>query len=301
MLHPSDSDYEKRLRNTLKREAAELGVELITRRTRSRRMSAEGAGARRINILEPADANELYRDLSLRKCYVLSRGSVFVLYDPRRDPPAKRDCFPLQRFVEHKAVYRTFEDGVDAAAELRRMMATGMPSDCVSYHDPRVLPLHVFDRKADGSKLDTEDGRSAFHWTYAIRGSWLSAVTGTWRPAAAGARHGLAGPSGEALRVWDFMLPMGYHWDANAGRQRRTIVATACVWRVEQRGYVNIYPDSHIRSGAGAKRGMAGSARFQVAAFLMQMANAPGITGAFKLRGEHSIQQRLLAGDANGR
>ncbi len=253
VLHPSDSDYEKRLRTTLGRQAAELGVDLITRRTKSRRLSAEGNGARRINILEPVDANELYRDLTINKCYVLSRGSVFVLHDPRRDPPEKRDCMPLQRFVDHRAVYRTLQDGVDTAAELRTMIAAGVPSDCTSYNDPRVLPLHVFDRKADGERLNTEDGRSAFRNMYARGGCWQSAATGTWRPASAGGRHGLAGPTGDPLWIWDYELPMGYHWDTNAGQQRRTVVATASVWRVEPRGYVNIYPDSYIRAGTKAK------------------------------------------------
>jgi len=252
VLHPSDSDYEKRLRTTLGQKAADLGVKLITRRSRSRRMSVEGNRARPINILEPVDANELYRDLSINKCYVLSRGSVFVLHDPRRDPPTKRDCLPLQNFVHHRAVYRTLQDGVDIGAELRTMM-TEAPSDCTSYRDPRILPLHVFDKKADGSRLNTEDGRSAFHRKYARSGGWQSEATGTWTPAHPGARHG-TGPSGEALRIWNFTLPIGYHWDTHAGRQRRTIAATASVWKVEQRGYVNIYPDSHIRSGARAKQ-----------------------------------------------
>lgn len=252
VLHPTDSDYEKRLRTILGREAAELGLGLIIRRSKSRRLSVQGDGARRINILEAVDANELYRDLSLKKCYVLSRGSVAVLHDPRRDPPAKRDCVPLQRFVDHRAVYRTLEDGVDIATELRTMIETGVASDCTSYHDPRVLPLHVFDKKADGRKLDTEDGRSAFRNTYLRSGCWQSELTGTWRPASAGARHGVAGPSGEALRIWDYELPAGYHWDTNAGHARRTVVAAASVWRVEPRGYLNIYPDSHIRSGAKA-------------------------------------------------
>lgn len=248
VLHPSDSEYEQRLRNMLGQQASALGAKLITRRTTSRRLRIEGGGARTINVLHPVDANQLYRDLSLNKCYVLSRGAVFVLHDPRRDPPTKRDCLPLQGFVHHKAIYRTLEDGLDLAAELRTMMA-GTPSDCTTYHDPRVLPLHVFDKRVDGSQLQTEDGRSAFHRTHGRSGCWHSDTTGTWRPAQPGARHG----SGPALRVWDYTLPIGYHWDTNAGQQARTVVATASVWKVDRGGYVNVYPDSHIRSGTKAK------------------------------------------------
>lgn len=254
ILHPSDSDFEKRQRATLGREADELGVKLITRRTKSRRLRAEGDGARRVNVLEPVDAHELYRDLSLRKCYVISRGSVFVLHDPRQDPPRKRDCIPLSRFVDHKAVYYTLEDGVDTAADLRQLIGTESPSDCTSYNDPRILPLHVFDRDADGRRLGTDDGRHKFRDAYSRNGCWQSTATGAWRPASAGGRHGLAGPSGAALRIWDYELPNGYHWDTNAGPNKRLVIATASVWKVEARGYVNIYPDSHIRAGEKARQ-----------------------------------------------
>lgn len=250
VLHPSDSKYEERLRATLKREAAELGVELIILRTKSRKLSAEGERSRAVNILEPIDANQLYRDLSRHKCFVLSRGSVFVLHDPRRDPPKKRDCIPLQRFVDHRAVYRTLETGVDTVAEVRTMIAKGVPFDCTTYNDPRVLPLHVFDRDAVERRLETDADRSAFRKTYALSGGcWQSAATGIWRPAPAGARHGFAGPSW----ICNYELPPGYHWDVNAGRLRRTVIATASVWKVDPQGYVNIYPDSYIRAGSRAK------------------------------------------------
>jgi hypothetical protein len=136
-------------------------------------LSAEGEGSRAVNILEPIDANQLYRDMSRHKCYVLSRGSVYVLHDPRRNPPRKRDCISLQRYVVHRAVYRTLEEGVDTVAEVSAMITEGIPFDCTSYNDPRV----------------------------------------------------------------------------NAGRQQRTVIATASVWKVKPDGYVNIYPNSHIRAG----------------------------------------------------
>lgn len=216
-------------------------------------MSADGNGTRPINILEPADANELYRDLSHRKCYVLSRGSVFVLRDPRRDPPTKRDCLPLQHFVQYKAAYRTLEDGRDPVADLGSLMAIEPPSDCVDHHDPRVLPLHVFDKDATGIGLAAEEGRRAFRAAYGSGGNWMSSSTGTWSPASPGARHGLEGSSGSSLWVWDYLVPPGFHWDTSAGRVRRTVIAASSVWRVEPRGYVNIYPNAHIRAGARAK------------------------------------------------
>lgn len=249
VLHPSDSDYERRLRATLGREAVRLGIKLNTLRAKSRKLSAEGDRSRAVNILEPIDANQLYRDLSRHKCYVLSRGSVYVLHDPRQDPPRKRDCIPLQRFVDHRAVYRTLEEGVDTVAEVSAMIAEGVPFDCTTYNDPRVLPLHVFDREAVERRLDTEADRRAFRSNYAVNvGGWQSTATGAWSPAPAGARHGWAGPSW----VCDYELPPGYHWDVNAGRQRRTVIATASVWKVKPQGYVNIYPNSHIRAGSRA-------------------------------------------------
>ena len=252
VLHPTDSDYEKNLRTTLSRRASQLGMDLVTRRSSRRRMTADGNGTRPINILEPADAGELYRDLSLRKCHVLSRGAVFVLHDPRRDPPTKRDCLPLPQFVQYKAAFRTLEDGRDPAADLDDLMALEGPSDCSDHHDPRVLPLHVFHKDAVLRPLVEESGRQAFRSTYGNGGNWLSPSTGTWTPAAPGVRHGRPDASGNLLRVWDYVVPPGFHWDTSAGRKRRTVIAASSVWRVEPRGYVNVYPNAHVRAGARA-------------------------------------------------
>lgn len=175
-----------------------------------------------------------------------------MLHDPRRDPPTKRDCLPLERFVRYKAAFRTIEDGRDPVADLDELLRLEGPSNCVDHHDPRVLPLHVFDKDATARSLAKEDERRAFRATYGHAGDWLSPSTGTWAPAAPGVRHGLPGASGNSLRVWDYVVPAGFHWDANAGRKRRTVIAASSVWRVEPRGYVNIYPDAHIRAGARA-------------------------------------------------
>lgn len=253
VLHPDDSDYEKRLRKNVSAIASELGIDVVTRRTRYRRLTAVGGGSRPIKILEPADAHELYRDLSLRKCYVLSRGSVFVLHDPRRDPPEKRDCLPLAGFVQYKAAYCTLEDGADVGTELRKLLESTAPSDCRDHHDPRVLPLHVFEKGARDSRLDTDAERASFRVSYLHGRSFVSDTTGTWTAAAAGAWHGVAGAAGQVLRVWDYLVPQGFHWDTNAGRKRRTLFTAMSVWRVDQEGYVNVYPDSHVRTGARAK------------------------------------------------
>lgn len=216
-------------------------------------MTADGKGTRPINILQPADAGELYRDLNTRKCYILSRGSIFVLHDPRRDPPTKRDCLPLPHFVKYKAAVRTLEDGRDPAADLDELMGLEEPSDCSDHHDPRVLPLHVFDKDAVAGSLAKEDERRTFRAAHGNGGNWLSPSTGTWTPAAPGVRHGLPGASGNPLRVWDYIVPEGFHWDTSAGRRGRTVIAASSVWRVAPAGYVNIYPNAHIRSGARAK------------------------------------------------
>lgn len=252
VLSPSDSEYEKRLRQAVSQEAAELGLDVVLRRSRQRRLSVEGRGSRPVNVLEPVDAHELYRDLSVRQCYVLSRGSIFVLRDPRRDPPTKRDCLPLEQFVQHKAAFRTIEDGQSVKAVLRELTDID-PSDCKDQHDPRVLPLHVFDPGADGRQLGTDEGRRSFRASYLRGRAWESAATGSWAAAVAGAWHGIAGAGGDVLRVWKYLVPQGFHWDTNAGQKRRNVITAVSVWRVEKRGYVNVYPDSHVRVGANAK------------------------------------------------
>jgi hypothetical protein len=249
VLSPSETPFEQQALQTVRRFADDRGLAVHVRRTEKRRFSKVDSGSRPLLVLKPADAHELYRELHRGPCYVISRGAVRVLLDPRRDPPSVRSSARLSDYVRHKAVFRTLEDGRDLRGDLSSMLDE-VPSDCPDANDPRVLPLQTFEKPDDEGLLATASGREGFRTRFgAGAGSWRSPEL-SWRAALPGARHGRVGPSRAALRVWSTALPVGHHWDVAPHRGSAKQVFTAgSVWKIRPSGYVNVYADAYVRQG----------------------------------------------------
>jgi hypothetical protein len=62
----------------------------------------------------------------------------------------------------------------------------------------------------------------------------------------------------EAARVAGCDLPPGLHWDVSARRGGSRVMSACEVWEVRGGGYLNIYPNEHIR---GPRRGLESQAR----------------------------------------
>lgn len=249
VLSPSETPFEQQALQTVLRFADERGLVVQVRRTEKRRLSMVDSGSRPLLVLKPADAHELYRELHRGPCYVLSRGSVRVLLDPRRDPPSERSSARLSDYVRHKAVFRTLEDGRDLRSDISSMLEE-VPSDCPDANDPRVLPLQTFDKPDVAGSLATPAGREGFRTRFgAGAGSWRSPEL-SWRAAQPGARHGRVGASRTALRVWSTVLPVGHHWDVGPRRgSAKQLFTAGSVWKIRSSGYVNVYADAYIRQG----------------------------------------------------
>lgn len=230
-------------------------MRIRVRRAETRRMTRQGGGRRPIEVLNPVDAHEMYQTSHREPSCVLGQGSLFVLKDPRRDPPTERDCVPLGEYLCHKVNFEVLHGERPAEEAVARMLSSSPLSDCSGLRDPRVLPIHVFNAAVQSTALLDPRDREKFRQRYqAPQGGWRSPSAGLWSQADAHARHGAAGPDREPLHVGNFELPLGFHWDAAAERKATTVANSCVIWKVEPRAYVNVYPDAHIRSGSRGSR-----------------------------------------------
>ncbi len=193
------------------------------------------------------DARDLYQAAHLRPCLVLVTHACHVRADPSHDPATLRELIGLARFIQWKCSYAL----VRGAARTRDTVAgfaTWPPPDaCRDHHDPRVLPLHVFDPAAEWAGLDSASGTEAFEREYPLRsGSRVDVRGHVWEQPSA--RHGTAGPDRAALTIAGTRLPQGYHWDVQRARGRGRIVSESAVRLLtRENAYVNVYPNGHLR------------------------------------------------------
>lgn len=199
-----------------------------------------------MNVLQPNDAAELYRMLHRGPVLVAAFSSAFISTDPSRDPPTKREARSLESFVAYKATYGLLRADRDVTALFERFAQWNGNVRCDGPADPRVLPLHVFDRGSDDVDLDTSAGAEHFRRGFGAPGRRLDRSGRIW---SMGVAHGR-----EALRVAGCDLPPGVHWDVSV-KQKASLVANANeIWRIDRDGYLNVYPDAGIRGPANVRR-----------------------------------------------
>ena len=156
------------------------------------------------------------------------------------------DYVTLRRFVLHKAYHRTLpvislEDAW--VSSLEEFLGWINGSHCENEGDPRCLPFHVFDTGFDLRCLDSQDGRRHFAGLHGAQSSRLDGKGLGWTR---GVPHGY-----ETLQVAGHELRTGFHWDV-AGKLKQHITTTSEVWKLKPNGYVNVYPDAHIRGNRKA-------------------------------------------------
>ena len=114
--------------------------------------------------------------------------------------------------------------------------------ECDGPNDPRILPLHIFTTKRP-FELDETAERRRFREEHHHESALVDDRKRRWMLAPPGARHGR-----EPQTVRDLQLPDGFHWDV--GVPRVSVVASSnTIWRIGSGGYINIYPDGHVRRG----------------------------------------------------
>ena len=197
-------------------------------------------GGRPIGKIKPEDATNLYKQIHRARVGVWQIEYANV---PKRPQPQNTPVHytTLRKFVLHKAYHNTLdckslEDSW--ASSVKQFLSWVDRTHCEDEGDPRCLPFHVFDTKLGLEHLNHEVGRRDFATTHGPQSSRLDGRDFRW---VRGPMHGR-----EALQVAGCELIKGFHWDVSGGRKQQ-IVTTSAVWQLKPNGYVNLYPDAHVR------------------------------------------------------
>ena len=195
---------------------------------------------RPIGQIKPEDATNLYRRIHRARVGVWQIEHADV---PKRPKPkaAVSDYISLRQFVLHKAFHARlpgqFTEGAweSSFAEFLNWLNE---LHCENEADPRCLPLHVFGTECNLADLEHIDGRQRFATTHGPQASRVDNKGFVWTR---GAFHGQ-----DVLQVAGYELAKGFHWDV-AGKHKQHITTTSQVWELKPNGYVNVYPDAHVR------------------------------------------------------
>jgi len=240
--HSSSGQIEDLLADA-RRLAGERGYRLLVRRTEGVRVAGDG-WERRVELLSPADAAGLYRELHRAPTLVLTFAAAMVRRDPSRDPPVRRAAMTLQEFVAYKALFGLIRGHNDLPSIFARFSSWMGGVHCSGESDARVLPLHVFSAGPRRPDLHTSEGAAAFREQHGPASSRIDGDRVKWKRADKNAFHG-----GSSLNVAGYSLPAGMHWDVSRRGHSIRLTNSNQVWRLSgNRAYVNVYPDSHIRA-----------------------------------------------------
>lgn len=210
----------------------------------------ERPGGRPMFLVAPEDAFNLYRRAHDLKVGVLGLGETFVCIEPRT---TAGPCLALWQFVRYKAQWMGTigldpsqagkpKVAVPYTATLDAFDRWPWPQACDGPSDPRILPLSVFLGLVKAQDLGIRAGRVQFNGQYGSR-TRFDPRQRHWRQA----DHFHAPVRLESLNPC--RVPDGFHWDVGSPRNAREIANTMEVWRIAENGYVNVYPNAHIRGG----------------------------------------------------
>ncbi len=225
------------------------------RRSRACRVLGGPEKDRRFHLLDPRDARDLYSAMHRTPVLVLATASCFIRQDPSAEPVRKKSLISLQRYCQYKApvgIVRGPGDPRRLFDDFDRWLANVSCGSCAGSHDPRALPLHVFDPSRDWSELDDVRTRAIFDARCGIASKRTDSGRRVWTPVKR------EGHGSDTLIIAGTALPKGFHWDLNRGRRGQERLATSYeVWKLgHAQAYCNIYPDGYVRGlkQKGARR-----------------------------------------------
>lgn len=227
------------------------------RRSQPRRVLGGEQKDRPYRLLSTGDARDIYQDLHVRDCLILVTHRCHIKADPSKDPTSLRELVLLADFVLHKAAFHLVRGVSDVVTSAGGFVSWPAANSCLGRHDPRIVPMHVFDSTRRWRGLDSEQGRSDFDRHYGLRGGSRRDVRGhEWRQP--NALHGRVGAERAPLRVAGVPLEPGYHWDVQKGvGGSGTLLSESEVWKLRrENAYLNVYPNGHLRGDPkfGARR-----------------------------------------------
>jgi hypothetical protein len=232
----------------------ELGWKVSEVRAQLVRSVEASEGKRQLRVIEPRDADQIYRAAHDGPTAVLEVLSVRVITNLRA-PLSARQSTPLRQFVRYKAHHGTL-DNPDAVPELINVL-TEMSEffTCEHDRDARCLPLHVFSTEREWDNLEQEFGQAAFAKQHGSPSKLLDSDGRKWNRTTA--YHGY-----DELRVGELQLPKGFHWDVNS-RAAGHMSTHLQVWGFKKGSYANVYPDAAVR--VGQRSGLSAQLVFEAA------------------------------------
>ena len=214
----------------------------VTRPTRH--MSLD---SRPIDMVDPQDATNIYRRSHRVRVGAWQVGNAHISVHPK---PSRRATgyITLRTFLAHKAhharfPYQSIRQEWDSSLE--EFLQWVQETNCDGETDPRCLPFHVFASSLTPDQLSSPQGRSTFNHTHGPQSSRMDDRELTWRR---GPHHG-----GDKLHVSGRDLTTGFHWDVTGTRGQK-VSNTTEFWEIKNNGYLNVYPDAHIRAAKGKAR-----------------------------------------------
>ncbi len=252
-----DSPDQDLLRAATEDGSKQRGWQFSMRRSRRQRVLGGQEKDRPYRLLDPRDARDVYQDAHVRDCLIISTHACHVKANASKDPATHRELLRLHEFVAYKAGFALVRGVEDVKQALGRFGTGWPPADgCAGHHDPRALPLHVFDPEYVWLRLDLAEERVAFDRYYQLRaGTRSDGSERQWQQP--NAHHGSAGQQRSAMRVAGVSLAQGYHWDVQRGRGKARVLTESEVWLLDrQSAYLNVYPNGYIRGERkyGARR-----------------------------------------------
>lgn len=243
----AESREQTDLRLRAVRAAEAAGLSVVTRRSHRHVIRGGVDAHKRLDLLEPRDAHELYAAAHRSRVLVLALSAAYVRCDPSEDPARKRHVRKLEDYVRYKALYRLVRGATDIPAALAAFARWPPASTDLAVGNPRMLPLHVFDSATPWVDLDVDDGFARFVATYGTDGRRVDSCGRPWQAATVG--HGR-----DALVVSGYPLPQGFHWDVQTRAKPERLTTCHEVWKLNARSYANVYPDAFVRVTPGRGR-----------------------------------------------
>ncbi len=184
-----------------------------------------------------ADAKNLYPRTHRAQVATLVFGTDPVV--PLRPDLAEAIRFhrtvPLRQYLDYKSCWVRVPNDPANLTWAGVFEAWCASVDCEDEHDPRCLPFHVF--AGDGAGLRAVERRQEFNERYGAGARRTDDSSMLWvlEPRIF---HGT-----ETLTIAGYTCRPGFHWEVSGDRWR--LATPVGVW--EGKGYVNVYPDAHIR------------------------------------------------------
>jgi hypothetical protein len=248
------------------RAVEDCGWTVVVRRARQCRVIGGEEDGRPYDLVEPGHAAEAYSAAHRNSLLVLSTGGCFVRRNPSADPSYRGELVSIEGFIRYKAAFGMIRDHRDVARVINQFARWPPAGACSGPHDPRVLPLHIFDNTGEWPDLDQPRQTAEFATRFGPAARRTDPAGRSWMQSAA--FHG-----SDALSIAGYRLNRGFHWDVQRGHGRERIFTAYEVWRLTNRNsYCNIYPDGYVRKGRTLS---GGSCRLVWSAAEARDANAP--------------------------